>query len=70
MENFNNASSEKANDSDIESAAGENDLLYQFIFGKSDESKPKPLLTNGHGAEASKKASVKPLNSSFKNGKA
>ena len=70
MENFNNASSEKANDSDIESAAGENDLLYQFIFGKSDDSKPKLSLSNGHRAEAPKKASVKPLNSSFKNGKA
>ena len=37
MENFNNEGSEKGNDSDIESVAGENDLLYQFIFGKPDD---------------------------------
>ncbi len=35
MEKFNNDQSESACNSDTESAAGENDLLYEFIFGQN-----------------------------------
>jgi hypothetical protein len=36
MEKFNNENSESACNSDTESVAGENDLLYEFIFGKQN----------------------------------
>jgi len=49
MENFNNDASESSNDSDLESVAGENDLLYQFIFGKPNDPNPKAPQQKGFG---------------------
>jgi len=37
MEKFINHNSESNCNSDTESAAGENDLLYEFIFGKKNK---------------------------------
>jgi hypothetical protein len=69
MEKFNNHNSESNCDSDTESAAGENDLLYEFIFGQhkfppahSDPPMRQPPPT-------SHKSSLKHSKNTIKNGR-
>lgn len=48
MEKFNNnQNSESLCNSDTESASGENDLLYEFIFGKKNKADLENDTTRG-----------------------
>lgn len=69
MEKINNHNSESNCNSDTESVAGENDLLYEFIFGKSSHANKEASESANSNTYAAQKANNKHIKSSYKNGR-
>ena len=69
MEKFNNHNSESFCNSDTESADGENDLLYEFIFGKKNKPNHENELSYGQSPYDARKSGSKQAKNAFKNGR-
>lgn len=69
MEKFNNNYSESFCNSDTESADGENDLLYEFIFGKKNKANHENELSHTTSPYEGKKSGHKHAKNAFKNGR-
>ncbi|CDW74975.1 transcription factor yy2 [Stylonychia lemnae] len=69
MEKFNYHNSESNCNSDTESAAGENDLLYEFIFGKKNKADQENDYQGQAGSYMMSKTTLKHTKNTFKNGR-
>lgn len=69
MEKFNNYNSESFCNSDTDSADGENDLLYEFIFGKKNKRNQENDAYHGASPYENKKSGNKQAKNAFKNGR-
>lgn len=69
MEKFNNYNSESFCNSDTDSANGENDLLYEFIFGKKNKGNRETNMSHWTSPYESKKGGQKQARNAFKNGR-